>query len=108
MNSNMHHRRSFVWILLLALLALMLFARPAHSGWSADPVEIHATSALCPLVASVDDGNNGAIVVWQENTASGGDLACEARARERRHRSGVDHAHGGVESGRQPRCPRGG
>ena len=66
MHSDMHHRRSFLWIVLLALLALMLSARPAHSGWSTDPVEIPAPIALCPLVAVVDDGNNGALIVWQQ------------------------------------------
>lgn len=72
MHSHSHHRPSLFVIVLLALLALMLFARPAHSGWSADPVQVHATSALCPLVATIDDGHAGAIVVWQENTAAGG------------------------------------
>lgn len=74
MHSDMQHRPSIVLIVLLALLALVLLARPAHSGWSVDPVEIHATSALCPLVATADDAHQGAIVVWQENTATGGFL----------------------------------
>lgn len=56
----------------LALLAAS--ATFAFAGWSADPVEIQATSALVPLVASVDDGQNGAVIVWQESTAGGGFL----------------------------------
>ncbi len=47
-------------------------ATNAAAGWNADPVEVHATSALVPLVASVDDGNNGALIVWQETTPTGG------------------------------------
>ena len=77
MHSDLHHRRAFWWILVLALLSLMLLARPAHSGWSTDPVEVHATSALCPLVGAADDARTGAIVVWQENTATGGLLRAQ-------------------------------
>jgi hypothetical protein len=62
---------------LLALLALVLFARPVHSAWSADPVQVHATTALCPLVAASDDAHFGAIFTWQENTASGGVLKAQ-------------------------------
>lgn len=74
MHSDRQHRPSIVLIVSLALLALLLLARPAHPGWAVDPVEIHATSALCPLVAVADDSHRGAIVVWQENTATGGFL----------------------------------
>jgi hypothetical protein len=62
---------------LLALLALVLFARPVHSAWSADPVQVHATTALCPLVAASDDARFGAIFTWQENTGSGGVLKAQ-------------------------------
>jgi hypothetical protein len=62
---------------LLALLALVLLARPVHSAWSADPVQVHATTALCPLVAASDDAHFGAIFTWQENTAGGGVLKAQ-------------------------------
>ncbi len=67
-----HRARYFIVALLVTWFGLMLLTRPAHGGWSADAVEVHATSALCPLVSACDDGSRGAIVVWQENTASGG------------------------------------
>ena len=67
-----HRVRYLVLAFVLTWMALMLFTRPAHGAWSADPVEVHATSALCPAVSAVDDGHFGAIIVWQENTASGG------------------------------------
>ena len=72
MLSVTHRARVFILSALLSLLALALLTRPAHSAWSADPVQVHATSALCPLVGACDDGHAGAIIVWQENTASGG------------------------------------
>jgi hypothetical protein len=63
--------------LVLTWMALMLITRPAHGAWSADPVEVHATSALCPAVSAVDDGHYGAIIVWQENAATGGVLRAQ-------------------------------
>jgi len=72
------HRTRYLFIaLVLSWLALILLTRPAHGGWSADPVQVHATSALCPVVAACDDGHYGAVVVWQENTASGGLLKAQ-------------------------------
>jgi hypothetical protein len=53
-------------------LALAALARPAHAAWGVDPVQVYATSASCPVVAACDDAHFGAIVVWQENTPSGG------------------------------------
>ena len=67
-----HRSRHLLLALIILSIGLLLLVRPAHGGWSADPVEVHATSALCPLVSVADDGQRGAIVVWQENTASGG------------------------------------
>src|SRR5690242_1913836 len=55
-------------------MALVLLPRPAHGAWSADPVEVHATTALCPAVSAADDAHGGAVIVWQENTATGGTL----------------------------------
>jgi hypothetical protein len=77
MHSETHRARVFFLSVLLALLGLMLFARPAHSAWSADPVQVHATTALCPLVAACDDAHFGAILTWQENTGSGGVLKAQ-------------------------------
>jgi len=43
------HRIRYVMLaLVLSWMALMLLTRPARGEWSADPVEVHATSALCP------------------------------------------------------------
>ena len=67
-----HRTRYLLIAFLLTWLGLMLFTRPAHGGWSADPVEVHATTALCPLVSVCTDGTGGSIVIWQETTASGG------------------------------------
>jgi len=72
-----HRTRYIVLALVLTWMALMLLARPAHGAWSADPVEVHATGALCPVVATTDDAHYGAIVVWQENTATGGLLKAQ-------------------------------
>src|SRR5262245_5923235 len=69
-----HRTRFAVIALLLASLGLLLTSRPAHGGWSADPVQVHATTSLCPLVSASDDANYGAIIVWQENSATGGVL----------------------------------
>ncbi len=69
-----HRVRHFILAVLFAILALMLFTRPANAGWSADPVQVHATTALCPLVSACDDSEYGAIVTWQENTGVGGVL----------------------------------
>lgn len=72
-----HRNRHLILALFVLSLGLLLLVRPAHGGWSADPVEVHATSALCPLVSVSDDGHRGSIVVWQENTASGGLLRAQ-------------------------------
>lgn len=77
MHAETHHTRTIILALLLSLLALVLLPRPARSGWSADPVQVHATSAFCPLVSASDDAHFGAVVVWQENTASGGLLRAQ-------------------------------
>jgi len=69
-----HRIRYIVLALVLTWMALVLLTRPAHGAWSADPVEVHATSALCPAVGAIEDGHYGAIIVWQENTATGGML----------------------------------
>jgi hypothetical protein len=67
-----HRVRYVVLAFVLTWMALLLLTRPAQGAWSADPVEVHATSALCPAVSAVDDSHFGAIIVWQENTANGG------------------------------------
>ena len=72
MTTTSHRTRLALLALLLLSLEFLLFTRPAHGGWSAEPVQVHATTALCPLVSASDDSHYGAIVVWQENTASGG------------------------------------
>jgi len=72
-----HRVRYLVLAFVLTWMGLMLLTRPAHGAWSADPVEVHATSALCPAVSATDDSHFGAIVVWQENTASGGLLKAQ-------------------------------
>jgi hypothetical protein len=51
---------------------MMLFTRRTHAAWSADPVEVYATTALCPLVSAASDAAHGALIVWQEETVSGG------------------------------------
>ena len=40
-----HRTRLAVIALLLASLGLLVFTRPAHGGWSAEPVQVHATTA---------------------------------------------------------------
>ncbi len=77
MHAESHHSRKLFAAILLALLALMLLARPAHSAWNADPVQVHATTALCPLVAACDDAHYGAIFTWQENSGPGGVLKAQ-------------------------------
>ena len=69
-----HRTRYVVIILLLTWLGLVLLSRPAHGGWNTWAVEVHPTTALCPLVSVSDDAAYGALVVWQENTALGGRL----------------------------------
>lgn len=72
-----HRIRYTVLALVLTWMALMLLTRPAHGAWTADPVEVHATSALCPAVSAIDDGHFGAIIVWQENSGSGGHVKAQ-------------------------------
>jgi hypothetical protein len=86
-----HRVRYLVVVLVITWMALMLLTRPAHGAWSADPVQVHATTALCPAVAAVDDAHFGAIIVWQENTATGGLL----KAQHLRAGGDVDPAWGG-------------
>ncbi len=50
----------------ILLLALAASASPAYPGWGPEPVEVHATTNLCPQVAACEDSANGVIVVWQE------------------------------------------
>jgi hypothetical protein len=42
-----HRTRYLIIAFLLTWLGLMLFTRPAHGGWSTEPVEVHATAAEC-------------------------------------------------------------
>jgi hypothetical protein len=72
-----HRVRYLVLAFVLTWMALMLLTRPAHGAWSANPVEVHATGALCPAVSAIDDSHFGAIIVWQENTAGGGLLKAQ-------------------------------
>ena len=67
-----HRGRYLLIAFLLSWIGLMLFTRPAEGGWTADPIEVHATTALCPQVSVCTDDAGGSIVIWQENTASGG------------------------------------
>ena len=67
-----HRARVVILATLFALLALLLLTRSTQAGWSADPVEVHSTTALCPLVSAAPDAEHGALIVWQEATASGG------------------------------------
>jgi hypothetical protein len=55
--------------ILLLLAALLLAPRPAYGGWSAEPVQVHSTTAECPQVAACGDAAYGAVVVWQELTS---------------------------------------
>lgn len=51
---------------MISLVAAALFlAKPAHAGWSADPVMIRPTLGI-PLVAACNDGAFGTLVAWQE------------------------------------------
>jgi len=72
-----HRIRYIVLALIFTWMGMVLLARPAHGAWSTEPIEVHATSALCPAVAAIDDGHYGAIIVWQENTATGGVLRAQ-------------------------------
>lgn len=81
MPAETHRTRLIFLALFLSLLALTLLARPAHSGWGAEPVEVHASTARIPRVVSCADGAHGAIVVWQENAnAEPGVLRAYCRA----------------------------
>ena len=53
-HADTHRTRQLLLAVLLTLLALALLARPAHSGWGVDPVAVHATTALSPLVPASD------------------------------------------------------
>ena len=77
MHAETHRVRMMFVALFLSMVALALLARPAHSAWSTDPVQVHATTALCPLVSASDDAHYGAILSWQENTGSGGVLQAQ-------------------------------
>jgi hypothetical protein len=56
----------------IALILGAAFLAPAvgRAAWSANPVTVHATTDHCPLVAAASDAQNGAIVVWQQNSGS--------------------------------------
>ena len=47
---------------------------PALAGWSAAPVEVQPSNVHVPHVALAPDGQGGTVVVWQEQTATGGQL----------------------------------
>ena len=55
----------------LALGTLLALCPPAVAGWTTDPVPVFATTNSCPQVAACSDAAHGAVVVWQENTATG-------------------------------------
>ena len=59
-------RAIFLTITLATLAVATFSARPAHAGWSTEPVEVRGTNALCPQITVCDDGAFGAIVVWAE------------------------------------------
>jgi len=59
------------------VLVLALMPAPAFAGWNAEPVAVHATTALCPAVAACPDGQGGAIIAWQENASPGGVLRAQ-------------------------------
>jgi len=61
----------------LVLALLVWHSSPARAEWGVEPTQVRATSASCPLVAAASDSRGGAIVVWQEATASGGVLQAE-------------------------------
>ena len=77
MNIVRRDRPRIASISLYAAVALTALTRPAHAAWGVDPVQVQATSASCPVVTACDDAHFGAIVVWQENTASGGLLKAQ-------------------------------
>lgn len=51
---------------IVLLPALGAVTPGALAGWSADPVEVRATTNQCPQVAACEDAGNGAIVAWEE------------------------------------------
>ena len=63
-------RRALASLAVAVGLSLPLHA--AHAAWSVDPVQVRATTSLCPAVAAIDDGHAGAYIAWQENGLSGG------------------------------------
>lgn len=56
MHTESHHLRQFLIALLLSLIALALFARPAHPVWSADPLRLDPTHGQVPFVRACDGG----------------------------------------------------
>jgi len=58
-------------MLILILAGIAALPRPAHSGWSTDPVTVRPTAASIPLVAGSNDGGFGTFVAWQEEVAAG-------------------------------------
>ena len=63
--------------LLVSSIALLPLPLPAHAAWGIDPIQVHPTTANCPLVCANDDAALGAIILWQEETASGGLLRAQ-------------------------------
>ena len=64
-----HDRRTVAAV--YAAFAIVLCASPTRAGWEQGIVQVHATNARIPQVATCSDGAGGAIVVWQEETAEG-------------------------------------
>src|SRR5262245_16284014 len=86
------HLRSLVVVQTLVWMALALIVPAARAAWGIDPVQVHATTANCPLVSANDDAAFGAIIIWQEKTASGGLL----RAQHLLANGDVDASWGGA------------
>ena len=71
MHAETHHVRSFLIAVLLALLVLIMSARPVQSAWGVEPVQVHATVALCLLVSACDDAGYGANITRPGNSRAG-------------------------------------
>lgn len=56
---------------LCVAFAIVLCVSPARAGWEQGIVQVHATNARVPQLATCSDGAGGAIVVWQEETSGG-------------------------------------
>lgn len=58
-------------VLLLLVSGTVLLPLPALASWPTPIVEVRATQASIPAVASVSDGARGAIVLWHELNGEG-------------------------------------